>query len=436
MLWAVVVLAGLVGLVGCLLEVGPGWACCAGAVTVTTAYSWALAVRTGGRPIVVGGLALVLGLVAVISDDDALRTGAAVLTCVVSAVFAVMATVPAVRFVAAVREVVVAVVLAAVGALATVGFEPVVQVVRFEYATLGLALLGAFALVYRLGAGLHGLGRRGVVIVLIGTGVLALTLAYAELLRRYGTPGLVTNLLDVVVWSRENLGAFPRPLETVLGIPALAWGVHMRARRRQGWWVCAFGVAATAPVANALVNPTVTLTESVLSVTYGAVVGLVIGFVVIRLDLAFTGPRGRRGRRAEEAGRCARSRGVLARCSDGRPARVRSAAMTGTSPCSSVAGTASSPLSVTSTPGAGTTTIPTVPTWATTTCSGWYVGGRGPSSPATMLVTPRIRQRSRRRLEKRGPSTWVAGATSSRTAAVHGCRTGSRVETGASSCRW
>jgi hypothetical protein len=192
-------------------------------------------------------------------------------------------------------------VLAAIGALATVGFEPVVQVVRFEYATLGLALLGMFTIVYRLGAGLHGLGRRGIVIVLIGTAVLAVTLAYAELLRRYGTPTLVTNLLDVVVWSRDHLGAFPRPLETVLGIPALAWGVHMRARRRQGWWVCAFGVAATAPVANALVNPSVTLTESILSVTYGAVVGLVIGFVVIRLDLAFTGPRGRRGRRAEEA---------------------------------------------------------------------------------------------------------------------------------------
>ncbi|KQW48071.1 hypothetical protein ASC77_13420 [Nocardioides sp. Root1257] len=300
-LWSVVTLAGLVALVGCLLDVGPGWACGAGAVTVATTYSWALAVRTGGRPIVAGGLALVLGLVAVLSDDDALQTGAAVLTCVVSAVFAVMATVPSVRFVSAVREVVIAVVIASVGALATVGFEPVVQVARFEYVTLGLALLGVFALVYRLGAGLHGLGRRGIVIVLIGTGVLALTLAYAELLRRYGTPGLVSSLLDVVVWSRDNLGAFPRPLETVLGIPALAWGVHMRARRRQGWWVCAFGVAATTPVANALVNPTVTLTESALAVTYGAVVGLVIGFVVIRLDLAFTGPRGRRGRRAEEA---------------------------------------------------------------------------------------------------------------------------------------
>ncbi len=301
-LWAVVVLAGLVALVGCLLDVGPAGSCAGGAVAVTTAYAWALAVRTGGRPLVSGGVALALGLIAAISGDDALRTGAAVLTAVVSAVFAVMATVPAVRFVATVREVAIAVLLAAIGALATVGFEPVVQVVRFEYAVLGLALLGAFALVYRLGAGLHGLGRRGVVIVLIGTVVLAITLAYAELLRRYGTPGLVTSLLDVVVWSRDHLGAFPRPLETALGIPALAWGVHMRARRRQGWWVCAFGVAATAPVACGLVNPGVTLTESVLSVTYGAVVGLVVGFVVIRVDLAVTGPRGRRGRRAEEAG--------------------------------------------------------------------------------------------------------------------------------------
>ena len=76
----------------------------------------------------------------VVSDDDALRTGAAVLTCVVSAVLAVMATVPAVRFVQAVREVVIAVLIAAVGALATVGFEPVVTVARFEYVTLGLAL--------------------------------------------------------------------------------------------------------------------------------------------------------------------------------------------------------------------------------------------------------------------------------------------------------
>jgi hypothetical protein len=195
--------------------------------------------------------------------------------------------------------------VAAVGALATVGFEPVVTVARFEYVTLGLSFLGALVLVYRLGAGLHGLGRRGVAAVLIGSLVLALTLAYAELLRRYGTPALIDSLFDVVDWSRDRLGAFPRPLEALLGVPALAWGTHMRARRRQGWWVCAFGVAATIPVAVALVNPSITLVEGGLSVVYGVVVGLVLGFIVIRLDLALTAPRGgrgRRGRRDEEAG--------------------------------------------------------------------------------------------------------------------------------------
>jgi hypothetical protein len=301
--WVLIVVAGLGTLAACVADLGPGtYLCEAGSVAIVTAYSWALAARTGGRPVVVGLVALVLGVIVVASDDDSLRTGAAVLTCVVSAVLAVMATVPAVRFVQSVREVLIAVLIAAVGALATIGFEPVVTVARFEYVTLGLALLGALAVVYRLGAGLHGLGRRGAVTVLIGTAVLALTLVYAEILRRYGTPALVDSLLDAVAWSRDNLGAFPRPIETVLGIPALAWGTHMRARRRQGWWVCAFGVAATTPVANALVNPSITLVESALSVLYGVVVGLVIGFVVIRLDLAVTGQRGRRGRRAEEAG--------------------------------------------------------------------------------------------------------------------------------------
>ena len=301
MLWALTALAGLGALVAAIAEVGPDWLGDAGSIAVVTAYSWALAARAGGRPVVAGLLALVLGVAVVLVDDDRLRTGAGVLTCVVAAVFAVMATVPAVKFVHAVREVLVAAVVAAVGALAVVGFEPVATVARFEYVTLGLALLGAFAVVYRLGAGLHGLGRRGVATVLVGSLVLAVTLAYAEVLRRYGTPALMTTLLDGVAWSRENLGAFPRPLETVLGVPALAWGTHMRARRRQGWWVCAFGVAATAPIASALVNCTVDLSEIALSVGYGLVAGLLIGFVLIRLDLALTGTPGRRGRRADEA---------------------------------------------------------------------------------------------------------------------------------------
>ena len=300
-LWLLVVAGGLAALVAALLPAGPAWLDGAGAVTVATAYVWGLAARTGGRPVIFGALTLVIGVLVLLLDQDYLRTGAAVMTCVVSAVLAVMATTPAVRFVRAARECLVAVLIAAVGAMATIGFDPVVSVARFEYATLGLAIVGAFAVVYRLGAGLHGLGRRGLAVVAIGGGLLALTLLYAELLRRYGSPELVDNLLAGVRWSRDHLGAFPRPIETVLGVPALAWGCHMRARRRQGWWLCAFGVAATAPVANALVNPAISLLECGLSVAYGLVVGLLIGYAVIRADLALTGSRGEGGRRLEEA---------------------------------------------------------------------------------------------------------------------------------------
>ncbi len=296
-----IVVGGLVALGVETAGYGPEQLSRAGSVAIATAYVWALAARTGGRPLVFGGLALVAGVGVIVLDRDTLTTGAAVMTCVVSAVLAIVATVPAVRYVDAAREVVAAVLVAAVGAVATVGFEPTISLARFEYVSLGLALAGSLVAVWRLGAGLHGLGRRGLLTVLIGSLLLAMTLAYAELLRRYGTPGLVEWLFDQVRWARANLGAFPRPIEALLGIPAIAWGCHMRARRRQGWWVCAFGAAATAPIASALLNVSITRTESVLAVLYAVVVGLAVGFLVIRIDLRLTGPRGRRGRRAEEA---------------------------------------------------------------------------------------------------------------------------------------
>ncbi|GAA5140894.1 hypothetical protein GCM10023340_01760 [Nocardioides marinquilinus] len=306
--WLLVVAGGVAALVCAMVPVGPDWLGGAGAVAVAGAYSWALAARTGGRPVVFGALAVLIGVAVLVIDDDRLRTGASVMTCVVAAVLGVMATVPAASYPRAVRECVVAVLIGAGGALATIGFEPTITVTRFEYATFGLALAASFVVVYRLGAGLHGLGRRGFVIVVVGGLLLAGTLLYAELLRRYGPPDLVTDLLDAVRWCREHLGAFPRPIISVLGVPALAYGVHMRARRRQGWWVCAFGAAATSAVANSLVNPAIERTESALSVLYGLVVGLVLGYVVVRLDQLLTGSRasggrarGRRSRRDEQA---------------------------------------------------------------------------------------------------------------------------------------
>ena len=319
-LWVIVTLAGaallVVGLFGTELlttdrltlpaglptiDLTSPWLPQIGSVVVATTYVWALAARTGGRPVVFGALTAVVGVVTLWADRDVLRSGAAVMVCVISAVLAILATVPAVKLRHAIREVVVASLVAGLGALATVGVQPSLDVVRFEYVSLGLAVVAAFGMVYRLGAGFHGLGRRGVFAVIVGAAILGLTVAYAELLARYGTPVLVEWIFDAIRWLRDTIGASPRPIIALLGIPALVWGTHMRARRRQGWWVCAFGVGATAPIAQALIDPTVTRQESGLAIAYALAVGLVVGNVLIRADLRLTGQRGRGARRAEEA---------------------------------------------------------------------------------------------------------------------------------------
>lgn len=298
--WWVLVLGGLALLVAGGTGLAPAWGEGVGAVAVTVAYTWALAARTGGRPFVFGTLAGVLGIVVLVGDTQTLRTGAAVMTCTVGAALGVMATVPARRFLHAAREVLIALVLSGGAAVAAVGYAPTVSLVRFEYTTLALSFLVVLALVYRLGAGLHGLGRRGIIAVVVGLLVLAVILAYAETLRRYGATTIVSTVLDSASWMLDTIGGVPRPIQAVLGVPALAWGVYMRARRRQGWWLCSFGVAATAPVANGVMNPSATLLEALLSVVYSLVIGLAVAYVAIRVDLAVTGSRGSRARRDEE----------------------------------------------------------------------------------------------------------------------------------------
>lgn len=271
-----------------------------GAIAVSTVYTCALAARMGGRPFVFGGLTLAYGVLVFATGWPVLRTGAAVMTVVIAGVLGVMVTIPAVRFVDAVREVLIAVATGCLGSVAALGYAPVVSAGRFRYATLGLALVLTFLIVYRLGAGFHGLGRRGLGLVLVGSVTLALSLAYGELLRRYGSPAAVDAVLSGAHRLWELIGALPRPLMSVLGVPALAWGAHMRARRRQGWWISAFGVAATTPPGYLLVRPLVSMAEVGLQVLYSVLVGLVIGYVVIRLDLWLSHTRGSRARRNEE----------------------------------------------------------------------------------------------------------------------------------------
>ena len=298
--WAVVLGLGVVALAAAALHVGPDWLAGAGAVLVLTTYSWAAAARTGGRQVVFSVLAFAIGISALLVDGSVLRSGAAVMTCVVSGVLAVVLTVPARSFPIAVREVVIATAIASVGAFATVGFEPVASTVRFNYLTLAIGFGALVLLVWRFAAGLHGLGTRGLAIIAVGTLLLAVSLAYTEALRHFGVTGVTQPLADFTAWCRDTLGAAPRLLTVLLGVPALVWGVHMRARRRQGWWVCTFGFAATLPVAQRLVNLDISYVEAGLQTFYSVALGIFVGWLLIRLDLQMTGTRGARARAAEE----------------------------------------------------------------------------------------------------------------------------------------
>jgi hypothetical protein len=270
-----------------------------GAVLVASACAWALAARTGGRPVVFGLLALAVGVVVLATDIAVLRSGAAVMTAVLGAVLGVLLTRPAARFLRTLPEVALALLVAAAGGLAAAGFRAEVDLDRFRYLTLGLAFVLAAVLVYRLGAGFHGLGARGLLVVLAGVLVVGATLAYTELLRAYGAGSWPLGGADAV---REGTGGTVRPIQALLGVPALVWGCHQRARRRQGWWACAFGVAATAPVAQLLVDPRLSLGELAVTEGLSLLTGLLLGYVVVRADLLLTGPRGRGARRRERAG--------------------------------------------------------------------------------------------------------------------------------------
>lgn len=298
--WTVVLAVGVIALAAAALHVGPEWLGGAGAVLVLTTYSWAAAARTGGRQVVFAVVAFVIGVSALVVDGSVLRSGAAVLTCVVSGVLAVVLTVPARNFVLAVREVVLATAIASIGAYATVGFEPVASAVRFNYLTLALGFGALLLLVWRFAAGLHGLGTRGLVILGAGTLLLTVSLAYTEALRHFGVTAMTQPLEYFTDWSRDTIGAAPRMLTVLLGVPALVWGVHMRARRRQGWWVCTFGAAATLPVAQRLVNLDTSYVEAGLQTAYSVALGILVGWVLIRVDQQMSGTRGARARAAEE----------------------------------------------------------------------------------------------------------------------------------------
>jgi len=259
-----------------------------------------LLARCGLRIWAPAAVTLLYGGLAVALQNQLMLRGAALVTAAVVAVFAVLVTVPAPRFRRAAGEVVVAGVIAVVGAFATVAYRVDVNGASFRYTALVLALAGAFGAVYRPGAGLHGLGRRGYALIGGIAVLLIFGVAYSLALTHWGSHYVSDTVDSLRTWTHDSLGAAPHLLEVMVGVPSLCWGVFTRARRRQGWWMCAFGVAFTAPVATSLIDGSVTRV-ALLGCAYSMVLGVLVGFIVVRVEQTFTGSRGRRARRTEEA---------------------------------------------------------------------------------------------------------------------------------------
>lgn len=283
-LWLLVLLALTVAL-GVLRDLGaPSLLSQSLAAALGVTLAVGLALRSGGRVPVAAALAVVLALAAVATRWPPLLAGAAVATAVLAACLAVLGTRPAHRLRSILPEVVLAQLVALSGALGAAGFSAGVERERFGYTVLGLALIATVALVHRLGGGLHGLGRRGLVLGAMALVLLGVVLVYTAALTEYGSPELVERVRSAQAWTRDHLGGTPRPVQVLVGVPALAWGLSMRARRRQGWWVCAFGVAATAATASSLVTSDAGLSVVALSAAYSVLLGLVVGAAVIRLE--------------------------------------------------------------------------------------------------------------------------------------------------------
>jgi hypothetical protein len=254
-----------------------------------------LATRSGAHLTLATALALTVAAAAVATQWAPLLAGAAVSTGVIAASLAVLGTRPAASFFTAVLEVVIALLVATAGGLAVAGFAVGIDIERFGYTVLVAAMVTTTVLIYRLGGGLHGLGRRGVILAAGALVLLVVVLVYTAALTRYGSPELVRRVHSAQGWTREHLGGVPHPVEALIGIPALAWGVSLRSRRRQGWWVCAFGTAATATAASRLVDDGLTARGATLSAAYSLALGLLLGLVVIRLERVLTGRGGAHG---------------------------------------------------------------------------------------------------------------------------------------------
>lgn len=274
-------LIGLVGAATAVVAVDlPRWIARPSAALLLVVFTAGLVHRAGGRMRLWLPPVVVLAIAALASQAQSLLASSAVLTGVLAAVWAVLITRPAATVVAVIREYLIGLLVAVSGMIAVAAWNVEVNPQRFGWVVLAAALGIAIALVWSLGAGLHGLGKQHF-LVLVGVAVVLLfVMAYSSFVRTHGSQALVDLITDVLIWARETFHGVPRPVEVLLGFPALIVGISMRSRRREGWWVLVFAVVGTAIMTTALVSPGAFPSYIGLSTLYSIVIGAVVGLIV------------------------------------------------------------------------------------------------------------------------------------------------------------
>jgi hypothetical protein len=271
-----------------------------GAAVATWVALIVLTRRCGGRPVLVGLFAAtLLGLAAAFPENWALA-GAAVVTATTYGLLGALLTRPAPGF-KSLQELLVAAFIGLLGAVVVSGYDVALRTLRFRVLVLAAVLVAGFALAWRLGHGARSLGRRGIVLIVAGALLIAVSIAYARAIAEWGSPEVVESVENTKDWMLDHLGAVPRPVEAFVGFPTLLWGVAIRARRRQGWWMCAFGALGATGVATAFVQKDADLWRTLLATGYNVVIGAVIGLLLVGIDRLLTGS-GRRARAHGDTG--------------------------------------------------------------------------------------------------------------------------------------
>lgn len=255
-----------------------------------------LTYRCGGWILVWTPMAAVLAIAAQFGPNF-IVVAAAGTTAVLAAVAAVLLTRPAHSILEVLREVGVFLAVALSGTVAVAAWNAPVMVRTFSAVTLVAAMTVMIAIVWNLGTGQHGLEAKQMKIF-IGVAAFAVLLAvYGGFVRNYGSPAITEAMEGLVAAIRSNAGGVPRPLQALIGFPALIVGTSLRSQRREGWWVCVFAVIGAVVISTSLVHPAAYPSYFVYSTAYSAAIGLVIGLILRQI---FVGGRTPKSGRAVE----------------------------------------------------------------------------------------------------------------------------------------